>query len=137
MANRWHGYCNKLSGIMIDLNDENFLIFAIKNYNNPGCEGLSDLEEDLKRFKYIKRLFRRYEKNSVLSERLIINHLVVLYNVFGESATKMLFFKIEEEYWAVMKSFLVYLNRLPIEQIGGSEPHIPLDANVLETLRKL
>jgi hypothetical protein len=68
---------------------------------------------------------------------LIINHLVVLYNVFGESATKMLFFKIEEEYWAVMKSFLVYLNRLPIEQIGGSEPHIPLDANVLETLRKL
>lgn len=122
---------------MIDLNDENFLIFAIKNYNNPGCEGLADLEEDLKRFKYIKRLFRRYEKNGVLSERLIINHLVVLYNVFGSSATKMLFFKIEEEYWAVMKSFLVYLNRIPIEQIGGTEPHIPLDANVLDTLRKL
>jgi len=122
---------------MIDLNDENFLIFAIKNYNNPGCEGLNDLEEDLKRFKYIKRLFRRYEKNGVLSERLIINHLVVLYNVFDRAATKMLFYKIEEEYWAVMKSFLVYLNRIPMEQIGGTEPHIPLDANVLEKLRKL
>lgn len=122
---------------MTELSDENFLIFAIKNYSNPDCAGIVDLEEDLKRFKYIKRLFRRYENSGVLSERLIINHLVVLYNVFGKSATPMLFFKIEEEYWAILKSFLVYMCRMPLEQIGSTEPHLPLDGKVLDELRKL
>lgn len=122
---------------MFEINDDNFLIFAIKNYNNPGCAGMEDLEEDLKRFKYIKRLFRRYEKSGVLSERLILNHLIILYNVFDKAATPLLFFKIEERYWAILKSFLVYLNRIPLEQIGSDEPHIPLDGKVLEELRKL
>lgn len=122
---------------MIELNDENYLIFAIKNYNNPGCSGMEDLEEDLKRFKYIKRLFRRYEKSGELSERLILNHLIILYNVFDKAATELLFFKIEERYWAILKSFLVYLNRIPLEQIGSDEPHIPLDGKVLEELRKI
>lgn len=122
---------------MLKLNDDNFLIFAIKNYSNPDCNGVSDLEEDLKRLKYIKRLFRRYENSGVLSERLILNHLVVLYNVFGKSATPILFFKIEEKYWAILKSFLVYMCRMPLEQIGSTEPHLPLDGKVLEELRKL
>lgn len=122
---------------MIDLNDDNFLIFAIKNYNNPSCEGMGELEEDLKRFKYIKRLFRRYENSGVLSERLILNHIMVLYNVFDKAATPMLFFKIEEKYWAILKSFLVYMCRMPLEQIGSTEPHLPLDGKVLEELRKL
>lgn len=122
---------------MIELNDDNFLIFAIKHYDNPGCDGMDDLEDDMKRFKYIKRLFRRYETNGVLSERLILNHLIVLYNVFGKAATSLLFYKIEEKYWAILKSFLVYMNRIPLEQIGGSDPYIPLDGNVLESLRNI
>jgi hypothetical protein len=120
------------------LNDSNFLIYAIKKYDNPQCEGMEDLEEDLKRFKYLKRLFRRYEKNGVLSERLIINHLIVLYNVFGNNATELLFFKTDPEHFAILKSFLVYLNRVPLESIGSSEySDIPLDANILDELRKL
>tara|TARA_R110001632_G_scaffold179651_1_gene299531 strand:+ start:782 stop:1162 length:381 start_codon:yes stop_codon:yes gene_type:complete len=126
---------------MIELNENNFLIFAIKNYNNPECGGMEDLEADIKRFKYLKRLFGRYEKKGVLSERLILNHLVVLYNVFGDATTKLLFFQIEEKYWAILKSFLVFIKRLPLDQI--SKPikdefsDIPLDGNVLETLRNL
>src|SRR5210317_1434535 len=112
---------------MIEFNEDNFLIFAIKKYNNPECSGMEDLEADLKRFKYLKRLFRRYESSGVLSERLILNHLIVLYNVFGNSATHLLFYKVEEKYWAILKSFLVYLNRMPLEQIGSNKPHLPLD----------
>ena len=113
VANRWHGYCNKLSEIMIDLNDENFLIFAIKNYNNPGCEGLSDLEEDLKRFKYLKRLFRKYELTGNMKVRLAVNHIVVLHNVFStDTATTLLLFKIDRVYWPILKSILSYLNYL-------------------------
>lgn len=122
---------------MIELNNDNFLIFAIKNYSNPGCSGMEDFEDDLKRFKYIKRLFRRYEKSGILNERLVLNHIIILYNVFDKSATDLLFFKIEERYWAILKSFLVYLNRIPLEQIGSDEPHIPLDGKVLEELRKI
>lgn len=122
---------------MIELNNDNFLIFAIKNYSNPGCSGMEDFEDDLKRFKYIKRLFRRYEKSGILNERLVLNHIIVLYNVFDKSATDLLFFKIEERYWAILKSFLVYLNRIPLEQIGNNEPYIPLDGKVLEELRKI
>lgn len=122
---------------MLKLNEDNFLIFAIKNYDNPECSGMEDLEADLKRFKYLKRLFRRYENTGELSERLILNHLIVLYNVFGNTATDLLFYKVEEKYWAVLKSFLVYLNRMPLEQIGGNMPHLPLDGKILEELRKL
>jgi hypothetical protein len=99
---------------------------------------MEDLEEDLKRFKYLKRLFRRYEKNGVLSERLIINHLIILYNVFGSNATELLFFKTEPEHFAILKSFLVFLNRVPLQTIGNNQyADIPLDANILDELRKL
>jgi hypothetical protein len=118
---------------MFELNDDNFLIFAIKNYDNPGCLGMSDLEEDLKRFKYIKRLFRRYETTDVLSERLILNHLIVLYNVFGNEASLMLLFKVEKKYWSYLKTFLVYLNRMTMDDI----PEIPLDIKVASELRKI
>ena len=99
---------------MFELNDDNFLIFAIKSYDNRGCLGMSDLEEDLKRFKYIKRLFRRYETTDVLSERLILNHIIILNNLFGtEAATKMLFYKIDKKFWPQLKTFLVFLNFFP------------------------
>lgn len=118
---------------MIDLNDDNFLIFAIKNYDNPSCNGMSDLEEDLKRFKYIKRLFKRYENTDVLSERLVLNHLIVLYNVFGNAATKMLFYKIEQKYWSYLKTFLVFLNRMT----DSSLIEVTLDQRIVKKLREL
>jgi len=118
---------------MNELNDDNFLIFAIKSYDNPSCNGMSDLEEDLKRFKYIKRLFKRYENTGILNERLILNHVIILYNVFGQSATKMLFYKIETKYWSYLKTFLVFLNRMT----DASMVDVVLDQNIVTTLRKL
>ena len=102
---------------MKQLNDDNFLIFAIKNYRNSSCTGMAELEDDLKRFKYLKRLFNRYEKTGDPNDRLIINHLTLLYNVFGNGTTEMLFFKLEEKYWVNLKTYLVFLNRLPLEEV--------------------
>ena len=96
-----------------ELNQENWLIFAIKNYNNPLSVTYSDFEEDLKRFKYIKRLLRRYESTGELKTHLILNHVIVLYNVFDEAATPLLFYKLEETYWSVIKAFMLFLDRLP------------------------
>ncbi len=118
---------------MLDLNNDTFLIYAIKNYDNHSCNGMPDLEEDLKRFKYIKRLFKRYEKTDVLNERLILNHIIVLYNVFGNAATKMLFYKIEEKYWHYLKTFLVFLNRMT----SSSMVEVNLDHNIVTRLREL
>ncbi len=118
---------------MLELNDDNFLMFAIKNYDNPSCNGMSDLEEDLKRFKYLKRLMKRYENTGILSERLILNHLIILYNVFGNSATTMLFYKIEKKYWSHLKTFLVFLNRMRDDNLS----EVLLDLNIAEKLRKL
>ena len=123
-----------------NLNNDNFLIYAIKNYNNPGCEGMSDLEDDLKRFKYVKRLLNRYEKTGVPNERLVINHLIVLYNVFGLAATKMLFYKLEDKYWINLKTYLVFLNRLPLETVvskGMKQDEIPLNNELIKYLRKI
>jgi len=102
--------------------------------------GMSDLEEDLKRIKYIKRLLNRYKKSGEASERLILNHLVVLYNVFDEAATDMLFYKLEEEYWPELKTYLVYLHRMPLQTVvskGIKETEIPLNQDLVELLRKL
>jgi hypothetical protein len=118
---------------MLDVNDGNFFEFALRSYENPSCNGVSDLEEDLKRFKYIKRLLRRYEMSGVLNERLILNHLIILYNVFGNAATQMLFYKIESQYWSELKTFLVFLNRIT----DRSLVEVTLDEKVVEKLRKL
>ena len=96
-----------------ELNQENWLIFAIKNYNNPLSVTYSDFEEDLKRFKYIKRLLRRYESTGELKTHLILNHVIVLYNVFDEAATPLLFYRVEATYWSIIKAFMLFLNRLP------------------------
>jgi hypothetical protein len=128
---------------MTELNNDNFLIFAIKNYDNPSCTGMSELEDDLKRFKYLKRLFNRYEKTGDPNERLIINHLILLYNVFGNATTKMLFFKLEEKYWSNLKTFLVFLDRIPEEVVYSSnlpkniETDVPLNNELIEVLRKI
>jgi len=116
------------------LNGKNFQLFAAKNYANEQCMTQDEFEEDLQRFKYLKRLFNRYETSGELSERLILNHLIVLYNDFGiKAANHMMFYKIEEKNWSVLKTFLVYLNYLPEDQYV----EVPLDQKIVETLRKI
>jgi hypothetical protein len=117
-----------------NLNNKNFMLFAAKSYNNPQCMTHDEFLEDLQRFKYLKRLFNRYEVNNELSERLILNHLIVLYNVFGiKEANHMMFYKIEEKNWSALKTFLVYLNYLPEDQYV----EVPLDLHIVEVLRNL
>ena len=99
--------------IFNDLNEDNFKLFAIKNYENPQAVTEADFDKDLNHFKYIKRLLKRYKNTGELKSHLIINHFIVLYNIFGEAATPMLFFKIEKELWPVMKTFVLFLNKLP------------------------
>ena len=96
-----------------ELNESNYLLFAIKFYNNPQAVTRDDFESDLKRIRYIKRLLKRYKNTGELKTHLILNHFIVLYNIFGEAATPMLFFKIERDLWSVMKTFVIFLNRLP------------------------
>jgi hypothetical protein len=96
-----------------DLTAANFSLFAIKNYENPQAVTKEDFEKDLQHFKYIKRLLKRYKNTGELKTHLLLNHFIILYNIFGEATTPMLFFKIEEELWSVMKTFVVFLDKLP------------------------
>ena len=96
-----------------ELTEENFLLFAIKNYENPQAVTKEDFDKDLNHFKYIKRLLKRYKNTGELKTHLILNHFIVLYNIFGEAATPMLFFKIEQNLWSIMKTFIIFLDRLP------------------------
>lgn len=116
-----------------ELNDDNFLLFAIKHYDNPNAMTKDDFLEDLKRFKYIKRLLKRYDKTGILKTHLLLNHIIVVYNIFGDAATPLLFFKIETQYWTYLKSFILFLDRLDPDTI----PHINLDNYCLEELNKI
>ncbi len=99
--------------IFTELTSENFLLFAIKHYENPQAVTKEDFEKDLNHFKYIKRLLKRYRNTGELKAHLLLNHFIILYNIFGEGTTAMLFYKIEEEMWTIMKTFVVFLDRLP------------------------
>jgi hypothetical protein len=109
------------------------------HYDNPQCHSVAEFEEDLKRFLYLKKLFTRYKQNGELRERLILNHIIVLYNVFGDAATNMLFCKLEESYWSTLVTFLVYLNRMPdaMPSFNITLSDISLDENVIHALRKI
>ena len=96
-----------------ELTEDNFLLFAIKNYENPQAVTKDDFDKDLNLFRYIKRLLKRYHKTGELKVHLLINHFIILYNVFGEAATPMLFFKIDKSLWSSVKTFVVFLNKLP------------------------
>lgn len=96
-----------------ELNEENFLLFAIKNYENSQAITKEDFDKDLKQFKYIKRLIKKYKKTGDLKVHLLLNHFVILYNIFGEAATPMLFFKIDREFWDTIKTFIGFLNKIP------------------------
>ena len=125
-----------------DLNDENFMIYAMKCYSAPNCI-MSEFEGDIKRTKYLKRLFRRYKTSKSLKERLILNHIILLNNVFGPVHTpRILFYKIDERDYDILKTFLSYLNIMPdeIKGIRGMTLHtadIPLEPNVVEILRRI
>ena len=122
--------------IFNELNEDNFLLFAIKNYENPQAVAKEDFEKDLNHFKYIKRLLKRYKKSGELKTHLILNHFIILYNIFGEATTPMLFFKIERELWSAVKSFIIFLNRLP-EYPKSSIHDIQVDLSCLEELYKI
>ena len=122
-----------------DLNENNFLMFAMKEYINIQCTDMDEFYDDLKKIKYIKRLFNLYLNDGQLKERLILNHLISFYNVFeNEAATRLLFFRVGKEYYTLLKTFLVYLNRMP-EQVNETlhSSDILMDEKVIELLRNL
>ena len=117
-----------------ELTDENLLLFAAKHYYNPTCIDAEEFYEDLSRIKYIKRHIKKYQETEVLSERLILNHLIVFFNVFGiEPSLKMLEFKLEPSQWVVLKPFLIFLNYIKNTQYTDIE----MDKYVVDTLRKI
>jgi hypothetical protein len=122
--------------IFNELNEDNFLLFAIKNYENPQAVTKEDFDKDLNHFKYIKRLLKRYKNTGELKVPLLINHFIVLYNIFGEAATPMLFFKIEKELWSTMKTFILFLNKIP-EYPKCYLHDIPVDLDCLKELQKI
>jgi hypothetical protein len=125
-----------------DLNEDNFMMYAMKCYNSPHCV-MSEFEGDIKRTKYLKRLFRRYKVTKVVKERLILNHIILLNNVFGPEVTaRILFYRIDERDYDILKTFLIYLNILPKMIIGirGKTiitDDIPVDMNIAEILRQI
>ena len=96
-----------------ELNESNYLLFAIKFYDNPQAVTKDDFEEDLRRIRYVKRLLKKYKKEGVLRTYLILNHLTVLFNVFNDATVPLLFFNLERDLWPSLKSFLIFLNRVP------------------------
>lgn len=118
------------------LTDDNFLIFAIKNYENPQAVTKEDFDKDLNHFKYIKRLLKRYKNTGELKTHLLLNHFIVLYNIFGDAATPMLFFKVQEDLWSCMKTFILFLNKLP-EYPKCYLHDVPVDLYCLSELQKI
>ena len=126
-----------------DLNEKNFLLYAMKHYDNPQCVEVDEFNDDLRKIKYIKRLFNQYAMDGTLKERLLFNHIIVFYNVFPvRAATRILFYKIEEQFWPMLKTFLIYLHFMPeakIESIMGREiltTDIPMDQGIIDRLRE-
>jgi len=119
-----------------ELNEDNFLLYAIKYYENPQVVTKEDFDRDLNHFKYIKRLLKRYKNTGQLKTHLLLNHFIILYNIFGEATTPMLFFKIESDLWSAMKSFIIFLGRFP--EYPKSHIHdIQVDMNCLAELYRI
>ena len=119
-----------------ELNEDNYLLFAIKHYENPQSVTKDDFYDDLKRIRWIKKLLKKYKNEGELKTHLIINHFIILYNVFGDAATPMLFYKLEHDYWSVLKTFIVYLQRFPEYPITKIH-EIPLDDDCLKILNSI
>ena len=124
---------------MEQLTEDNFLMYAMHHYDNTQCVSIEEFNDDLKRFLYLKKLFSRYKNELDLKETLILNHLIILYNLFGDSATNMLFHKIDKEHWEPLTTFLVFLGRMPdeIPQYGIKLSNIELDEYIINVLRNI
>lgn len=124
------------------LTNKTFMLFAARCYDNPNCEGVEEFNEDLQRFKYLKRLFTKYLATGEIKERLVLNHIVILYNLFGIECTRMLFLKMDGQ-WSVLKPFLIELGYLPdfVYDIGKHHiietSHIPIDQEIVDRLRNI
>lgn len=121
------------------IDDGNFLLYCAKHYDNPQCYDTEEFYDDLKRFKYLKRLFVKYQEYGELKERLILNHIIVLYNVFGVKATDLLVYRLKD-HLPCLKPFLVMLGYMPDIISLGSKVYssdIPMDGKIVEALRKL
>jgi hypothetical protein len=128
---------------MFDLNDGNFLIYAAKCYDRPHILQ-SEFEDDLRRIKYIKRLFRKYRQTGDCKERLILNHIIILSNVFGvESTVNMLFYKVDKDDYPILKTFLIFLNYMPdhlkttFDKYYVRQEEIPVDLSIADRLRNI
>lgn len=116
------------------LTKENVMMFALKHYDNPQATSEKEFYDDMKRFKYLKRLFKKYSKSGILKERLIMNHIIILANVFSPDVVKvLLFFKIEQKYWAELKTFLVFLNYMEQKELK----QISLNGALLDALGQI
>lgn len=127
--------------IKVDLTEDNFEFFAIKHYDDPNCLGMQEFREDMQRFKYLNRLLNKYEECGEMRENLILNHLVVLYNLLNDAATNLLFYRIAEKHWPILVPFLIYINRLPREIHLSSkrtimDSDIQIDMNIVKLLRE-
>ena len=119
-----------------ELNESNYLLFAIKFYDNPQSVTREDFESDLKRIRYVKRLLKRYQNNGELKVHLILNHLIILFNVFNDATVPLLFYNLDEELWPAIKSFLIFLNRVP-EYPKTNVNEIEADDYCLQQLKEL
>ena len=116
------------------LTNGNYMMYALLHYDNPHCKDIKEFFEDIKRIHYIRRLLKRYHLDSILKERLILNHLITFYNVFqAEAATRVLFFKVEKSFHPALKTFLVYINKMPADDVTDTK----LDNKIVEALRKI
>ena len=126
-----------------DLNEGNFLMYSMKEYNNIQCVDIEEFYDDLKKIKYIKRLFNIYKNTGQLKERLLLNHFIIFFNVFPvEAGVRILFYKIEQHFWPMVKTILIYLDRMPdkIESIRGQDilsSNIDLDEGIVKRLRAI
>ena len=121
-----------------NLNDDNYILFAMKCYDNPQCSGIEEFHEDLNRIKYLKRLLRKYKTHGILREQLILNHLIIFYNVFGiESGTRLLFSRIEHDLHHCLKTFIVFLHNLPESIPEVDLLMIPVDIRIANKLRRI
>ena len=119
-----------------ELNESNYLLFAIKFYDNPQSVTREDFESDLKRIRYVKRLLKRYKNNGELKVHLILNHFIILFNVFNEATVPLLFYNLDEELWPAIKSFLIFLNRVS-EYPKTKVNEIEADEYCLQQLKEL
>jgi hypothetical protein len=119
--------------LFTELNEDNFLLFAIKHYENPQAVTREDFDKDLSRFRYIKRLLKRYKSTGELKVHLLINHFIILYNIFGDATTPMLFYKIDKNLWECIKTFVIFLDKLP-DHPRSYIHEIELDQNCLDAL---